>query len=94
MFYADTGVLRGPTPTGEMVTIKHLRHGQSGFQIVWKGRTDNWLYMDLVEEEFGIPVKRKQSGPQEGYPAEAVLRAIWRYFVDHHNAGDPSVELL
>ena len=50
--------------------------------------------MELVEEEFGIFVSRKQSGSQEGHPAEAVLKAIWRHFVVRRNEGDPSVELL
>ena len=92
--YVDKGVFRGSTPTGEIVTIKHLQHGARGFEILWNGRHYRWLYMGLVEEELGITVNRKQSGPQEGRPSEAVLRAIYRHFVKRYNAGDSKVELL
>lgn len=92
--YADTGALRGATPSGEVVTIRHLQRGQSRFQIVWAGETLDWSYAGRVHEELGISVKEKQTGKQTGYPQEAVLRAVWRYFVDRYNEYSPDVELL
>jgi hypothetical protein len=91
MIFADTGELRGPTPTGVMVTIKHLEYGPSRFEVFLGGTNYNRLPMRMVEEELGITVYRKMSGPQEGRPAEAVLRAIWRHFIGRMNDNDPTV---
>jgi hypothetical protein len=61
---------------------------------VWAGETLDWSYAGRVYEELGIPVKEKQTGTQSGYPQEAVLRAVWRYFVDRYNEYTLGVELL
>jgi len=91
MIISDTGEIRGPTPTGILVTIKHLEYGPSRFEVFLRGTNYGRLPMHMVEEELGITVYRKMSGSQEGRPAEAVLRAIWRYFVSRVNDNDPTV---
>ena len=77
-----------------MVTIKHFEDGPSRFEVSLRGDNHNWLPMLMVEEELGIQVYRKKSGSQEGRPAEAVLRAIWRYFVSRVNDNDSTVAIL
>ena len=94
MIISDTVELRGLTPTGRMVTIKHLEYGPSRFEVFLRNTNHNWLPMLMVEEELGIHVYRKKSGSQEGRPAEAVLRAIWRHFVSRVNDNDSTVARL
>lgn len=76
MNFSDTGSLRGAAPSGAVVTIRHLKRGQSGFEILWNGETLRWSFAGRVEEELGIPVRQKVSCIQKGYPQEAVLRAV------------------
>jgi hypothetical protein len=91
MTYSESGALRGRTPNGQLLTVRHLKPGQSKFVVLWDGRTYSWLPARLVKEEFGIDVHVKKTGLQEGYPSEAVTRAVWRYFVDQHKQGNPDV---
>jgi len=94
LYYADKGELKGKTPSGKVVIIRHLQHGQSNFDIIWDGEKLDWSYAGRVREELGIPIKQKKSGEQKGYPQEAVLRAIWRYFVDRYNEQSSDVKLI
>jgi len=90
--YNEPGILKGHTPNGQFVTVQHTQSGPSGYRVLWDDKWYQWLYSDLVENELGIKVRRKKSGDQVGYPSEAVIRALWRYFVDLYNRGDPNVD--
>lgn len=92
LYYADMGAFRGTTPSGKVITIRHLQHGQSKFEMVMDGKTQDWARLELVEDVLDIPVKRKHTGKQKGYEQEANLRAVWRYFVNRYNEYTPGVE--
>ena len=94
MYYVEEGALRGYTPTGVYITVRHLQRGKSGFEIEWNGERLKWAQDGRIEEELGVPVYHKQNGSQTGYPSEAGLRAPWRYLVDRYNEYDPDIELL
>jgi hypothetical protein len=67
------------------VSVSH--DGYRHFTARIDGEFYSWLSQGLVEEVFEIPVQKKRSGNQTGYPSESVIRALWRYFVDQYNAG-------
>ena len=90
--YNAAGYLRGKTPNQTNVVVGHERPGRTHYVLFWKGdRYERFGQKDL-ERIFGIAPRPKRSGSQEGYPAEPVIRAMWRYFVDRYNNGDPEVE--
>ena len=93
MIYNDPGTLEGQF-NGKLVKARHSKPGKSGFQVFWDGRWYSWLYAGLVEEEFGVKVHTKKKGMQEGYPSEAVTRAVWRHLVDRYNDYDPDVKYV
>lgn len=41
--------------------LRHLQHGQSKFEMVLHGKTQNWARAGLVEDVLGIPVSRKRA---------------------------------
>jgi len=48
----------------------------------------------LVKEELGIPVQKKKTGAQSGYPSETIGRAVWRHLTDHYNLLDKTVSYI
>ena len=93
LVFNDPGTLEGHI-NGQLVKVRHLKPGKSGFQVFWDGRWHPWLRAGLVEEELRIEVHAKKSGSQEGYPSEAVTRAVWRHLVDRYNNYDSDVKYL
>ena len=91
IIYKDSGTLEGHV-NGELVKVRHLKTGPSGFEVFWNGQWYSWLYAGLVEDELGIEVHTKKRGTQKGYPSEAVIRSVWRHLVDHYNDYDPDVK--
>ncbi len=89
--YTSTGYLHGRTPNGKIVTVGHDQPGRTGYRLFWNGQWYTRFGQAALHDEFGIAPRAKKTGGQEGYPSEPVIRAVWRYFVDRYNHGDPGV---
>ena len=49
------GYLKGKTPTGEEVVVRHIKRGASGYELYWHG---SW-YSDVRRlRSYGFSVKR------------------------------------
>ena len=86
------GYLRGRAPKGDMIVVWHQDEGRTGYHLHWNGQWHERFGQAEMEGKLGISVRAKKSGSQEGYPAEAVVHAAWRYLVDRYIAGDANVE--
>lgn len=91
IYYTTAGYLQGRCPKGLLLTVWHTQSGRSGFQLYWDGRWHSSFSQDRLDDLFGISPNEKQTGDQIGYPNEPVIRAVWRYFTDRYNEGDPDV---
>ena len=89
--YNAAGYLRGKTPIKQTLSLDTKDQAEHTMFYSGKVIAMKDLAKDL-ERIFGIAPRPKRSGSQEGYPAEPVIRAMWRYFVDRYNNGDPEVE--
>jgi hypothetical protein len=65
--------------------------GEGHFRVMIDRKEYPSLPMDLVENQLGIPVQKKQTGSQSGYSSEPLGRAVWRYLTDRYNILDRAV---
>ena len=89
--YVSLGYLRGVCPNGRVATVRHLKAGRTGYELLWEGRWQRRFGQANLARVFGISPRSKRSGSQEGYPAEPVIRALWRHLTDRFNRGDEGV---
>jgi hypothetical protein len=89
--YTSAGYLRGKTPNGRLITVGHEQPGRTRYRLFWQERWHTRFGQTALSNVFGIAPREKRTGGQEGYPAEPVIRAVWRHFVDRYNEGDPGV---
>ena len=90
--YTSGGFLRGRTQKGPVVVAGHEEEGGTGFVLYFETRKYDRYGQDDLEVDFGVAPRKKRTGPQQGYPSEPVLRAMWRYFVNRYNQGDSGVK--
>ncbi|GEM_PF-6042671 len=86
--YITPGRLSGKVQ-GHEISVSN--DGEGHFRAVVNGKPRHPLSSTFVEEELKIPVHRKKSGSQTGYPSEPVPRAVWRRLMQRYNSGDPTV---
>jgi len=86
--YNTMGRLTGKI-RGHQVSV--INDSEGHFKVTIDGEEPK-LSKTLVEEDLGIPVQKKKTGGQAGYPSEPLGRAVWRYLVDRHNDLDRSVD--
>lgn len=79
-----TGKIRG-------YLISVINDSEGHFKVMIDGE-ESKLSKTRVEEDLGIPVQKKKTGGQVGYPSEPLGRAVWRYLVDRYNDLDRSVD--
>ena len=90
--YISKGYLHGKIPSGVFATVHHATtNGGSGYHVHLEGKWHNDFGQPELKEIFGVSAKIKKSGSQKGYPAEPVIRALWRYLKEKYNRGDDSV---
>jgi len=87
--YDSEGQLSGEI-RGHCVSV--ISDGSGHYVTTIDGRKSPRLTPNFVETEFGITVKKKQSGTQKGSPSETVGRAVWRHLVDRYNSFDNTVQ--
>lgn len=71
--------------------VSVINDGAGHFRVTIDGKEYPRLPQRLVEEELGIPVQKKKSGAQSGYPSEPTGRAVWRRLTDRYNLLDKTV---
>ncbi|MBA7678002.1 hypothetical protein ES703_86269 [subsurface metagenome] len=71
--------------------ISVINDSEGHFKVTIDGEEPK-LSETLVEEDLGIPVQKKKTGGQVGYPSEPLGRAVWRYLADRYNDLDRSVD--
>ena len=100
LYYTSPGYLQGIYPRGVLVTVRHPELGVTRYELFWNGRWRRFFRQDDLVAVFGISPNSKKTGSQEGFPSEAVIRALWSHFVDRLNqrvhdvrysAGQPSL---
>ena len=88
--YVSQGYLQGTFPSGVATTVCHANKGRTGYRVFWERVWRDRFGQRDLERTFGVSSYSKQSGAQEGYPAEPTIRALWRHLVDRYDASDAS----
>jgi len=86
--YTTPGQLSGEVE-GHDISVSN--DGEGHFRGVLNGKPYDSLSITFVEEKLKVPIQKKKSGSQAGYPSEPVPRAVWRHLADRYNDGDPTV---
>ena len=72
--------------------VSVINDGDGHSMVTIEGKEHLPLRLSIVEQQLGIPVQKKRSGPQLGRPSETVGRAVWRHLADHYNRPDRTVQ--
>ena len=72
--------------------VSVVNDGEGHFRVTIDDKEYLSLSIGLVEKQLGIPVQKKQSGFQSGYPSEPLGRAVWRQLMNRYNLLDKAVE--
>jgi hypothetical protein len=72
--------------------VSVINDGKGHFRVTIDGKEYPRLPQNIVEERLRIPVQKKRSGIQSGYPSEPVGRAVWRHLTDCYNLLDKTVQ--
>jgi len=72
--------------------VSVINDGNGHFRVIMDDKEYSRLSIGLVEKQLGIPVQKKQSGAQSGYPSETIGRAVWRHLAQRYNLLDKTVQ--
>jgi hypothetical protein len=86
--YNSEGNLTGKT---KYYQVSVVNDGKGHFKVEIDSKKTQ-LSMDLVEKQLGIPVQKKKTGSQSGYPSEPLGRAVWRNLMERYNLLDKTVK--
>jgi hypothetical protein len=86
--YNTPGELTGEIK-GYDVSVFQYRQGR--FKTWINGQERKSLSRKFVEENLGISVRKKRSGPQAGQHSETNSKPVWHHLADRHKGGDMTV---